>query len=1024
LQRSSAALAAIAAVCLSLPLASSISPAREARDPRGTPLRPAAACMPEEAPPPGILEGGRGLMTAAAVDTYCLVRYDFETMEWQGWTRVDRTAQADTFFHVDDFAGLGGGSSGLLSPIEGTRSAWCGTRPGGDTYLCSWGAAPGYGNGWDQVLVTGALPFAGALTLSFHARFDSEPGYDYTRVEHEGLAGWEELAAFDGKVDTIAAFSILPQKAQTKLRFHFVSDAAWSDQDGLWDTDGACIVDSITVSDRTGTLHFEDFESYAAGELVAGFWNSEPGTDGYGRYSGLHNGLYEHDPCGENFSAQVVFFVGSPYPSVTLPGLFDTPYCTGPGGIEFPCQNEVIVSPVIDNTRHSTGRNEVQDAGIPPEALPGLGGTELRYTVYRDLPLENLVFYIWDVRSIVGGCPERWLSRDFVYYGPERDYLYSSHDISDLAGAHPMQVRIGVVDMCGAWYNTLGNCATHTPAPWFDNVGLYRYDRTGPQWSCRDLDLFQDTFPGEEYDIESYCRIDAANDLRAGDDPAIDPGDSAVVTCGAPMAGGLDTLPTGEDRVYMHVNARYIGAGTKPDLSGPQLAGTYGSYAGDDGDWTVLHCPTALTGAGTPASGRYMIDLNDSLFTRGYMIEYYFEAFDLGGNRSTLPKAAGRAGGDRFEMTCLPTLTTPWLYVDDFHGRGTFGGTAQVYFDPAFRAVLPSPGLPDRYDVNSPSSMTSNGPGSRARRFHMTSAYEAVIWDSGNLRSGTISEGTDHSDKSNDARMLVDWLMNSEHGVGLWVLGDGIASDLDGSRATVALELMSAVCGVSPRHSSYFEMTGGRVAGGVVAPLLTGIGGTPFEGIQYHAFGGCPIINSFDVLTASGNGAPLLRYPDYNSVQYYAGIFNRQLNNAGYPVSTVWLGHSMMYVRDGGTGIPVRNRMLERVAEFFQEDVNVDITGDEETPAAWALSQNHPNPFNPVTTVEFSLARRGRVDIKVYEVSGAMVRVLAGEVMEAGAHEVVWDGTNGEGRPLASGVYFCRMRSGEFAGARKMVLLR
>jgi hypothetical protein len=53
-------------------------------------------------------EAMMSLAPAAAVDTYCVVWYDFEQMTWQGWTSIDNTAQVDTFFHVEDFAGRGG----------------------------------------------------------------------------------------------------------------------------------------------------------------------------------------------------------------------------------------------------------------------------------------------------------------------------------------------------------------------------------------------------------------------------------------------------------------------------------------------------------------------------------------------------------------------------------------------------------------------------------------------------------------------------------------------------------------------------------------------------------------------------------------------------------------------------------------------------------------------------------------------------------------------------------------------------
>ena len=84
---------------------------------------------------------------SSLVDTYSIVFYDFETHDWQGWTREDKTSQVDTFFHVDDFYGLGGGDHGRLALIEGTQSCWCGVRADyNNIYTCSWEAAPGYGD--------------------------------------------------------------------------------------------------------------------------------------------------------------------------------------------------------------------------------------------------------------------------------------------------------------------------------------------------------------------------------------------------------------------------------------------------------------------------------------------------------------------------------------------------------------------------------------------------------------------------------------------------------------------------------------------------------------------------------------------------------------------------------------------------------------------------------------------------------------------------------------------------------------
>ncbi|UCF05588.1 MAG: hypothetical protein JSV33_00710, partial [bacterium] len=563
------------------------------------------------------------LMSGAQVDTYCIVWYDFEQMDWQGWTQVDNTEQVDTFTHVDDFAGLGGGDYGLLYPIEGAQSMWCGVRPDpNDPYLCSFETAPGYGNGWNQWLVTLPFAFRGIITLSYHGVFDSEPDWDQTFVQYDaGNNNWQDVVMYEGVIDTVAVHDLLLPYAQTKLRFNFVSDGAWSDQDNLWNTDGAFIVDSITVSDSDSLIDFEDFEDEPLNATHADFWYAKP-EPGYGIFSGLINGLDEKDPCGDNFGTQIVFFIGSGEPSGLYPGLYDTPFCLGGGGTEAPCQDEYVMSPEIDMTQYSSQCNEVQDASIPPEILPDLGGCYLRFTVYRDLPVVNCVFYNWAVRNIIDGCPGPWLDRTYVYYGPDKDYIFSTKNISDLVGDDPIQVRVGCIDMCQYWFEVYCNCAAHTPSPWFDNIRIQRIDVSGPQWSYRNLDLFQDKFP-EALDIESNCRADAANDIRPNDDPVIDPGDSVVVDCTSLLGGGIDE-DVGGPRVYMHIKCEYIGPPDPPwgpktqYLVGSQVEGTYGTYLSNDGQWNIIQADTARTGtAQNPVNDRYMWDMNDSLVTRG-----------------------------------------------------------------------------------------------------------------------------------------------------------------------------------------------------------------------------------------------------------------------------------------------------------------------------------------------------------------------------------------------------------------------
>ncbi len=982
--------------------------------------------------------GLRGFYEASAVDTYYLVWYTFETNSWQGWTRLDRTAQYDTFFHVDDFSGLGGGSYGRLVPISGTKSMWCGARANsGDPYLCGWLAAPGYGDNWVQDLQTNAFSFAGLITLAYHGIFDSELGYDYTYVQYDAGGGnWQTVATYDNVVDTVATDIITLTQAKTKLRFHFVADGGFSDEDGNWNSDGPVILDDIHLYDAGGLINnTETFETARVNAVDVGIWHGRPGPS-FGAYSGLKNNLMDKDPCGDNFGTQVVFFIGSPNPSSSYPGLYDTPFCQGGGGTEAPCQNDYIVSPVIDMTKYSTAKNTVQNGTIPAGDLPLLGGTLIEYTVYRDLAVPNLVFYEEYVRNITDGCPGPWLNDAWVWYGENQDYIYSAYDVSHLVFADKIQIALTCRDMCDIWYLQFGNCASHTPSPWFDNVRVERYKTSGPQWSYRDLELFQDNFPEMEFNLESYVRADMASDINTNDNPIIRPGDSIVLQCTSPLAGGL-AWDGGHPAIYMHVKASYIGEDlAKPaKIAGPQLQGTYGYYKGDDGTWTTIQGDTAIV-AGQTVNNWYMFDLNDSLFTRGYQIEYYFTAKDALGIESKWPRhnSAGTVANnvlqEYLEFTCLPTKNSDILFVDDFGERPDYFliGQVHAYWYKVFEAVLPANNQPDVYDVQGAASGASNGPGSRAKNKHLTDHYNTIVWDCGNLTITTITDGTVNSDKANDCQMLVDWLTLSEHRCGLWVCGDDVAFDLDALGSTPALTLMGTWCGVDYVANSFFNETGGRTGGGIVSPLVkgsnTGIfyhGGVPD---QFNVFGGCFIINQFDVLEKTANGQYALEYPLFQSTPRYAGIQSATMNPAGFEARTMWFGFSYMYMRNDVASSPTdRFHIAADVFNWFQNPINVDIT-PAETPKSTKLAQNFPNPFNPSTTIKFDLKEKGFVTLKVYNVAGQLVRTLVNGEMDATTHSITWNGTNDRGSAVASGIYFYKMETKDFSQTKKMVMLR
>jgi len=93
-------------------------------------------------------------------------------------------------------------------------------------------------------------------------------------------------------------------------------------------------------------------------------------------------------------------------------------------------------------------------------------------------------------------------------------------------------------------------------------------------------------------------------------------------------------------------------------------------------------------------------------------------------------------------------------------------------------------------------------------------------------------------------------------------------------------------------------------------------------------------------------------------------------------------------------------------------------------PTEFALDQNYPNPFNPNTTIKFALPVASEVELNIYNILGQKVKSLVGGHLEAGYYSLVWDGTNSGGVAVASGVYFYRIKAGEFTQSKKMILIK
>jgi hypothetical protein len=101
-----------------------------------------------------------------------------------------------------------------------------------------------------------------------------------------------------------------------------------------------------------------------------------------------------------------------------------------------------------------------------------------------------------------------------------------------------------------------------------------------------------------------------------------------------------------------------------------------------------------------------------------------------------------------------------------------------------------------------------------------------------------------------------------------------------------------------------------------------------------------------------------------------------------------------------------------------------EVTVQETKPEGYALEQNHPNPFNPSTTITFAASEASEVTLSIYNMRGQLVQTLYSSVISAGQHSRVWDGTDFRGAQVASGIYVYKLQAKGFVATKKLILIR
>ena len=168
---------------------------------------------------------------------------------------------------------------------------------------------------------------------------------------------------------------------------------------------------------------------------------------------------------------------------------------------------------------------------------------------------------------------------------------------------------------------------------------------------------------------------------------------------------------------------------------------------------------------------------------------------------------------------------------------------------------------------------------------------------------------------------------------------------------------------------------------------------------------------------------------DFNSIVGYPSFIASTvgepeyfiLNDTSYAINkgvavnigTDFFGHSIVGLPDIGAS-----------ESTITMSKRVQATEDDNQPFRFELGANYPNPFNPSTTIRYSIKEQTKVELRVYNSLGQEIRTLVNSIETPGIRTIVWDGKNQRGSYVASGVYFYRLKAGSFVKTRKMLYLK
>jgi hypothetical protein len=141
---------------------------------------------------------------------------------------------------------------------------------------------------------------------------------------------------------------------------------------------------------------------------------------------------------------------------------------------------------------------------------------------------------------------------------------------------------------------------------------------------------------------------------------------------------------------------------------------------------------------------------------------------------------------------------------------------------------------------------------------------------------------------------------------------------------------------------------------------------------------------------------------------------SHQVMHVTFYLENAMPGHGRVYVR-----------AYDDVGDL-QKEKYIELTGisEDEGERSFAVGQAYPNPFHREVSIQYQVPTSGNVSIKIYDISGKLIRELVNKTQLPGQYMVRWDGTNGDRARVASGIYFCRIENRTHKETRKMVMIK